>query len=126
MSIAYADSVVRDETSFEDDNTLGGRVVQARETAGLTTAQLARRLGVKSTTLQSWETDRSEPRSNRLLMLASALNVSVTWLLVGRGEGPTVELAAPTVEDMRAMLRQLRHQAQSLTDEIDSISNSLR
>ena len=126
MSMAYADTIVADVVAIEDDDTLGGRIVQAREAASLTTAQLARRLGIKSGTLQGWETDRSEPRSNRPLMLASVLNVSVTWLLVGRGEGPTVEMAAPTIEDMRAMLRQLRQQAQAMTEEIDSIATSLR
>jgi transcriptional regulator with XRE-family HTH domain len=54
----------------------------------LTTSQLARRLGIKTETLHDWETDRSEPRSNRLLTLAGVLNVSPTWLLTGAGEAP--------------------------------------
>jgi transcriptional regulator with XRE-family HTH domain len=69
-------------------DTLGGRIVYAREAQELTTSQLARRLGIKTETLHDWETDRSEPRSNRLLTLAGVLNVSPTWLLTGAGEAP--------------------------------------
>ncbi len=69
------------------DDTLGGRLIKAREAAGLTTAQLARRLGVKTKTMANWESDRSEPRANRLNMLAGILGVSTTWLLVGHGQG---------------------------------------
>ena len=34
-----------------DQDTLGGRLARAREAAGMSTAQLARRLGVKTSTL---------------------------------------------------------------------------
>jgi len=74
---------------FDASDTIGGRISRAREAGGYSLAQLARRLGVKTATLKLWETDRSEPRSNRLAMLAAFLNVSPTWLLVGRGESPT-------------------------------------
>lgn len=74
---------------FDASDTIGGRISRAREAGGYSLAQLARRLGVKTTTLKMWETDRSEPRSNRLAMLAAFLNVSPTWLLVGKGESPS-------------------------------------
>lgn len=63
--------------------TLGSRIEQARSEHGLTARQLATRLGVKAGTVENWELDRSEPRSNKLLMLAGVLNVSVLWLLEG-------------------------------------------
>ncbi len=68
--------------------TVAERLVRAREAAGLSTAQLARRLGVRTRTLQSWEDGRAEPRANRLVMMAGFLNVSPTWLLVGQGAAP--------------------------------------
>jgi len=74
---------------FDLNDTVGGRISRAREAGGYSLAQLARRLGVKTATLKMWETDRSEPRSNRLAMLAGFLNVSPTWLLIGRGESPS-------------------------------------
>ncbi len=69
--------------------TFGDRVAGAREAAGLSQSQLARALGVKKTTLLGWEDDISEPRANKLQMMAGVLNVSITWLLTGEGEGAT-------------------------------------
>ena len=68
--------------------TFGDRIAGARELAGMTQADLARRIGVRDTTLENWENDHSEPRANRLSMLAGLLNVSILWLLTGEGEGP--------------------------------------
>ncbi len=70
-----------------DSATFGDRVAGAREHAGMSRAQLARRLGVKKATLAAWEEDLSEPRANRLSMMAGLLNVSIVWLLTGEGEG---------------------------------------
>ena len=67
--------------------TFGDRVAAAREYAGLTQGELAKRLGVRMATLRGWEDDRTEPRANRLSMLAGLLNVSITWLISGEGEG---------------------------------------
>lgn len=71
-----------------DLDTLGGRISRARDALNLTTSQLARRLGVKSETVAAWESDRSEPRANRLTMLAGVMGVSPTWLLNGVGDAP--------------------------------------
>ncbi len=73
------------EPAFE---SVGERITRAREAAGLSTAQLARRLGVRTHTLSSWEGGRAEPRANRLVMIAGMLNVSPTWLLTGQGQSP--------------------------------------
>ena len=42
----------------------------AREKSNLSQQALAKRLGVKNSTIKSWENDNSEPRANRLSMLA--------------------------------------------------------
>ena len=70
-----------------DVATFGDRVAAAREAAGMTQATLARRLGVQPGTLRNWENDMSEPRANRLSILAGLLNVSMMWLINGEGEG---------------------------------------
>ena len=57
--------------------TMGSRIENARLAQGLSTRQLATRLGVKPATIENWERDRSEPRANKLLMLGGVLNVSV-------------------------------------------------
>ena len=91
-----------DDQDRQEDaaGTLGERIIHAREQQGLTTAQLARRLGVKSSTLQEWESDRSAPRSNRLITLAGVLSVSPTWLLMGYGERPGDTLTADQCHDI--------------------------
>lgn len=70
-----------------DAATFGDRLTAARENADMTQAVLAKRLGVRLATLKSWEDDLSEPRANRLSMLAGLLNVSMMWLINGEGEG---------------------------------------
>lgn len=70
-----------------DAATFGDRVAAAREQTGMTQAVLAKRLGVRLSTLRGWEDDLSEPRANRLSMLAGLLNVSMMWLINGEGEG---------------------------------------
>lgn len=64
-------------------STLGSRIEQARRETGLTTQQLAERVGVRRKTVESWERDKSKPRSNMLTTVAGLLNVSVAWLLSG-------------------------------------------
>ena len=60
-----------------DVATLGDRLVALREQAQLSQADLARKLGVKKSTLVAWEEDRNEPRANRLQMLSGILGVSL-------------------------------------------------
>ena len=56
---------------FSDEQaTFGDRVAGARDAAGLTQDQLAEKLGVKPSTVRDWEDDVSEPRSNKLQMMA--------------------------------------------------------
>lgn len=89
--------------------TFGDRVAGAREAGGMTQSQLARRLGVKKSTVAAWEQDLSEPRANRLSMMAGLLNVSIMWLLTGEGDGMTGP--ADTVEpalDFSEVLAEMR------------------
>ena len=74
--------------SNEEDTTLGGRISMARETSGLSVGQVVKRLGVKATTYEAWEADRSEPRANKLVALAGILNISPPYLLSGLGKQP--------------------------------------
>ncbi|MBO6756934.1 MAG: helix-turn-helix domain-containing protein [Roseibium sp.] len=108
------------------DYTLGERICKARDAIGLSTAQLARRLGIKTATLQGWESDRSEPRSNKLVLLAGVLNVSPTWLLVGRGAAPMHDDHAPAdLDSMRLALDRVHRQALSLAEEIERLKHRL-
>jgi HTH-type transcriptional regulator, cell division transcriptional repressor len=89
--------------------TFGDRLVHARESVGMSQAQLAHRMGIKLQTLRNWEENRSEPRANRLQMLAGMLNVSMVWLMSGQGEAPRIASgetgggAAEYAAELRAM-----------------------
>ncbi|MBW0157688.1 helix-turn-helix domain-containing protein [Sedimentimonas flavescens] len=89
--------------------TFGDRLTGAREAAGMSVEQLAERLGVRQETLQSWEDDAADPRANRLQMLAGMLNVSLMWLLTGKGDGldGPPEAVAQAGQD-RALVREIR------------------
>ena len=90
-----------------DMATFGDRVAAAREAAGMTQAQLSRRLGVKKNTLMGWEQDLSEPRANKLSMMAGLLNVSIMWLLTGEGDGMTAPADDARMADFTGILAEL-------------------
>ncbi|MGV6806008.1 MAG: helix-turn-helix domain-containing protein [Ruegeria sp.] len=115
---------MNDETDWfgPEAATFGDRVAGAREAAGMTQTQLARRLGVKKATVVGWENDLSEPRANKLSMMAGMLNVSIMWLLTGEGEGmdgpvlsegADMELA-PLVAEIRAIRGEMRSSSERL------------
>lgn len=106
----------------EERATFGDRLAAAREGTELSQKELAKRLGVKSKTIAAWENDLSEPRANRLQMLAGLLNVSLMWLLNGEGEGidpPGSETALS--HDARSALLEMRE----LRADIDDAANRL-
>ena len=111
--------------------TFGDRIAAAREAAGMGQEKLARRLGVKLKTLQGWENDLSEPRANRLQMLAGLLNVSMGWLLTGEGEGlpapddATSVLPADVNEELLE-IRALKTQMQTAGDRLGRLEKNLR
>lgn len=99
--------------------TFGDRVAAAREAAGMTQAQLARRLGVKKTTLTGWEQDLSEPRANKLIMMAGLLNVSMGWLLTGEGEGMDAPAGEQVPQDLAAILTELRQLREEMRGNVE-------
>lgn len=114
----------------EEQATMGDRIAGARDAAGLTQEELARRLGVRHTTVRAWEDDRTEPRANRLQMLAGLLNVSLMWLLTGRGDGVPdpgkTSDPAPAAEALVTDLRLLRAELGRMADRVGQIEKRLR
>ena len=106
-------------------DTMGGRISAAREAAELTVAQAARRLGVKTSTLNNWENDRSEPRANRLTMLAGLLNVSPMWLITGRGEGVSEPDMPLEVAQVKTALEQVIAQQSLLTEAVERLKTAV-
>lgn len=105
--------------------TFGDRLSGAREAAGLSIEDLAHRLGVKVKTIRAWEGDRSEPRANRISMLAGMTNVSLAWLMNGVGEGPSMATPAPD-GDLLAEVELLRRDAARMTDRLRLLEGRMR
>lgn len=95
-------------TWFNDENsTFGDRLAAARDAAGLSQTDLARRTGVRLSSIKSWENDQSEPRANTLQRVSGILGVSLMWLLAGEGDGMAEAQLGPA-EEMRELLLELR------------------
>lgn len=117
---------------FTDEaSTFGDRIATAREALGMSSNQLARRLGIKAQTLRNWEEDRSEPRANKLQMLAGMLNVSIIWLMSGAGEGPASgwiedEAVEGDLDLLLSELREIRVAQSALTTRLGKLEKRLR
>lgn len=62
------------------------RIKLAREAARLNSAELARRVGVKPSSVSLWESGKNTPSVSNLAKLAVILNVRFEWISTGRGE----------------------------------------
>ncbi len=68
-------------------NALADRIRAARRAAQLSQAELAESLNVASSAVAQWESvNGTTPRIEKFPALASAMGVSVDWLLTGRGD----------------------------------------
>jgi HTH-type transcriptional regulator, cell division transcriptional repressor len=122
---------------FSDvSSTFGDRVAAARRAMGLDHDRLTRKLGIKLKTLQAWEDDVSEPRANKLQMLAGVLNVSIIWLLTGEGEGvndpweqdesQNADTGASEMRVVLAELHQIRMEYNRLGDRFSRLEKRLK
>lgn len=81
--------------------TLGQRIRQAREAAGLSQADLASRFDIRVQSISQWENDKTTP-SRRLIDLASFLRVRLGWLANGQGPMRDYDDADPPGSALRA------------------------
>ena len=110
--------------------TFGDRLSAAIEKSGMTQKLVAKRLGIKLVTLKSWEQDISEPRANRLSMLAGLLGVSVMWLLHGEGDGvehsDKEHQVSPEINDILFEIRAVQTGLLSSADKLAKLEKQLR
>lgn len=109
-----------------DLDTMGGRLSRARDALELSAAQLARRLGVQTATIQAWESDRSQPRANRLSMLAGVLNVSPSWLLYGVGTAPQEDTRSEMARSLESQLERLKRLHEETAEIITQLEIDLK
>lgn len=109
MQVTFPDNEDLYSGDFSDQcATFGDRVAAARENLGLSQEKLSRKLGVKLSTLRGWEEDRSEPRANKLQMLAGVLNISIIWLMSGEGNVVAEARSEEDGMDLSECLTELR------------------
>lgn len=78
-----------DNLSLATGDTLGGRISLARDACDISIDDAADMTGVHPDVWQAWENDRDEPFASHLETVAESLDVSLSWLVSGRGSGPS-------------------------------------
>ena len=128
MIAASADNV---HSSDEPETTLGERICNARQEAGLTLSLASHLAGVKTSTLRDWERDRSEPRVNKLVALAGIFGVSPTHLLAeeGHSDNPVVVTNGRQEKVMallKAEIAEIEKQQTALNQRLGEVSKLLK
>ncbi len=113
-------------SSGDPESTLGERICNARQEAGLSLAITAHLAGVKPATLREWERDRSAPRVNKLVNLAGILGVSPTHLIAEEGQSdnpvnPTRGRQDRLLMHLKAELLEIESQQKVLSKRLTSI-----
>lgn len=85
--------------STSTDLARGARIAKARENRSLGQAELARALGVSTTTAWRWENEGTPPRGRHLGDLAEALGVTEHWILTGE-EGDSLPEVPRALRDL--------------------------
>jgi HTH-type transcriptional regulator, cell division transcriptional repressor len=88
MTDARYDGMFGYDGMYGTDDTFGGRISLARDALAFSLEDAARLLDVDAQTLCHWENDRCAPPASQLTVLAGVLQVSLSWLMTGRGHGP--------------------------------------
>ncbi len=99
--------------------TIGQKLHQCRNEAGLSQEEVAGRLLVSRQTISLWETDQTLPTIDNLLRLKELFGISVDELLTGEEQKPAQQSApdadiiesfsyAPTAEDVKKVTRRLK------------------
>lgn len=64
--------------------TIGERIKQAREEAGLSQSRLAKLIGVTRNAVSLWENDENDPATDKIRPLAEYLDKSPDWIISGK------------------------------------------
>ncbi len=108
---------------MNDSTLVGYQIVKARETKGLSSLQLAKRVGVEEATLLNWENERSSPRANRLAQVAGILGVPLAWLIAG--EEDLNEYDTPDLKETASIESKLEN-AEQLIQQLSALVVDIR
>lgn len=73
------------QLSDKDRLEIGRRVTQARKTAGLSSADVARALGITRSSVSKWESGDAAPNIKSVFMLQELTGHNAKWLATGMG-----------------------------------------
>jgi len=110
---------------MNDSTLVGYQIVKAREAKGLSSLQLAKRLGVEEVTLLDWENERGSPRANRLAQIAGVLGVPLAWLIAGEEDEDVTEYDAPDLKETASIESKLEN-AELLIQQLSALVVDLR
>lgn len=79
------------------DDQFPARVSLARQSRGITQAQLSKSAGVVQRQIAAYEGGEAKPRLRVLQALANALGTTAEWLAMGEGQGPGTKNVMPDV-----------------------------
>lgn len=105
--------------------TIADRLIEARETAGLTQAEAARLAAVSVKTLKAWESGQTTPRPNKLQMIAGVLSVPLLWLLGGAEEHEPHDARASRLDLLEKKVNRLAELQREITVISDEIAADL-
>lgn len=80
--------------ALEEAFALGGAVIRARASAGLTQGQLAERMGTKEDVVARWEGGKVLPSTRTLARLAKATGTRLRMSFAPAGDGGTMRRAS--------------------------------
>ncbi len=110
---------------MNDPTLVGYQIAKAREAKGLSSLQLAMRVGVEETTLLNWENERSSPRANRLALIAGILGVPLAWLIAGEEDEEVTEYDTPDLKETASIESKLEN-ADQLIQQLSALVVDLR
>ncbi|MCP4334639.1 MAG: helix-turn-helix transcriptional regulator [Gammaproteobacteria bacterium] len=110
---------------MNDSTHVGYQIVKAREARGLSSLQLAKRMGIEEVTLFDWENERSSPRANRLAQLAGVLGVPLAWLIAGEEGEDVTEYDVPDLKETASIESRLEN-AEQLIQQLSALVVDLR
>ncbi len=106
------------------DNSFPRRVALARNSLGMTQAELAKKVGVVHRQIAAYEGGEAKPRDKVLNNLAAVLGTSSDWLKCGIGDGPSISNMRKTVT-VREIPLLSWIQAISITDDDSTLDGSI-
>lgn len=89
-------------------DTIGTRIIELRQKTGMTQAELARRMHLTRSSVNSWEQDLTCPSIDSLCSLAQIFHVSVDYLIGFPGK-MTINIDSYSEREQQLILQMLQY-----------------